>query len=105
MNTQNQPALEVVHFTSNPEVSDEQLITAATAMREILQSWPGFIKRELIKVKDKHWIDVVHWSNSETAMAAQQSAMQSKVCVAYFALMTASEEQMFHGNIVLSQQF
>ncbi|MCP4320587.1 MAG: hypothetical protein GY951_09475 [Psychromonas sp.] len=97
-----QPALEVVHFQSNPEVTDSQRTEAANNMLETLQSWTGFIKRELIKVSDNQWIDVVHWTDSEAAMMAQESAMQSEACLGFCSLMTVSEEQMYHGNIVLT---
>lgn len=102
MSTKIQPALEVVHFQSNPEVTDTQLLEAANNMLSTLQSWTGFIKRELVKVSDNQWIDVVHWADSEAAMAAQENAMKNEFCLAYFSLMTVSEEQMYHGNIVLT---
>ncbi len=102
MPTKTQPALEVVHFQSNAEVTDSQLIEAANNMLETLQSWAGFIKRELIKVSDNQWMDVVHWVDSDAAMLAQENAMKSEICLAFFSLMTVSEEQMYHGNIVLT---
>ena len=100
---ENKIAMEVVHFQTNVGVTAMQLTEAAQAMLATLQSWPGFISRELVEVGDGQWIDVVHWQTAKDAMAAQEKAMQSPVCLNYFSLMQASEEQMFHGNIVLTQ--
>jgi hypothetical protein len=104
MQTNSQQAIEVVHFTSNKEVTDSQLIDAAQNMLSTLQSWDGFIKRELVKVSDKKWIDVVYWKDNKVAMTAQENAMKSEICLAYFSLMTVGEEQMYHGNVVLSHK-
>jgi hypothetical protein len=104
MQTNSQQSIEVVHFTSNKEVTDSQLIEAAQNMLSTLQSWDGFIKRELVKVSDQQWIDVVYWKDNKAAMSAQENAMKSEICLAYFSLMTASEEQMYHGNIVLTHK-
>ena len=98
-----QIVMEVVHFQSNVDVTSIQLIEAAQAMLATLQGWSGFISRELVEIGDGKWIDVVHWQSSEDAMAVQEKAMQTPVCLNYFSLMTVSEEQMFHGNIVLKQ--
>jgi len=95
--------MEVVVFNTKNNVTDQQVTNTATLMLKTMRSWDGFMSRELVKVGDGKWIDVVHWKNPEAAILAQEKAMKSEVCLAFFSLIDEKLQQFYHGEIVLKQ--
>ena len=95
--------VEVVVFKTKDTISSSQLIHSASLMQETLRKWDGFISRELVKVSDTTWIDVVHWENQSAAKSAQEKAMKSSVCLTFFNLIDNKQQQFYHGEILLKQ--
>jgi hypothetical protein len=95
--------VEVVVFKSKQGASEESVRSAAKEMLMTLQSWDGFISRELISVGDGVWIDVVKWQDRGSALAAQRNAKESDSCLLFFSLLEQDGQQIFHGEKVLSQ--
>ena len=98
------PATEVVIFEAREEVSSTALLNAAQVMEKTLQSWNGFIDRELVSLGNGKWIDIVHWQDMASAQAAQEEAMQSEICLTFFSLIKEKNMQMYHGDQVLVQR-
>ncbi len=95
--------VEVVVFKVKDGVSEQSLLNSAKGMLSTLQSWDGFISRELIYIGNQNWIDVVHWRDLKAARAAQQKAMESKSCLLFFSFLEEEGQQLFHGEKVLTQ--
>lgn len=93
---------EVVVFKSKPGVSDQQILSAADGMRTTLSGWSGFVSRDLLKVGNGQWIDIIHWDNMASAQAAQDKAMKCEKCLSFFSLIADEGQQSFHGEKVFS---
>lgn len=102
-NTQTTIATEVVIFEARNTVTNETLLTAAKSMEKTIQSWEGFINRELVELGNGKWIDIVHWQDMASAQAAQEKAMHSEICLTFFSLIKEENMQMFHGHQKLMQ--
>ncbi len=76
--------VEVVMFKVKDGVSEQSFLNSAKGMLSTLQSWDGFISRELINTGNQNWIDVVHWRDLKAARTAQQKAMESESCLLFF---------------------
>lgn len=96
-------ATEVVIFEARDTVTNDTLLTAAKAMEKTIQSWDGFINRELVEIGNGKWIDIVHWQDMASAQAAQEKAMHSEICLTFFSLIKEDNMQMFHGDQKLMQ--
>ncbi len=95
--------VETVIFNASKGVSDKQIVDASIDMKDTVKSWDGFISRELIKTADNKWLDIVHWESHDHAMAAQEKAMKSEVCLKFFALLENESMSMYHGDVKLTQ--
>ena len=95
--------IELAYFKSNQGVQHSQIIKAAQDMQSTISQWPGFISRELVHLEGSNWVDIVHWDNNEAAQLAVESAMQSPVCLNFFALIQSKPSDMHHGEIKLMQ--
>ncbi len=96
-------ATEVVIFEARDTVTNDTLLAAAKAMEKTIQSWDGFINRELVEIGNGKWIDIVHWQDMASAQAAQEKAMHSEICFTFFSLIKEDNMQMFHGDQKLMQ--
>jgi len=96
-------ATEVVIFEARDTVTNDTLLAAAKAMEKTIQSWDGFINRELVEIGNGKWIDIVHWQDMASAQAAQEKAMHSEICLTFFSLIKEDNMQMFHGDQKLMQ--
>ena len=95
--------VELAYFKQKEGVSEKQILSAAKGMEQTLKGWEGFKSRELIHLGDNKWVDVVHWTDKQSAVLAIDKAMQSEVCLTFFALIESREEDMHHGEIRLKQ--
>ena len=95
--------IELAYFKNNPGVQNSQIMKAAQDMQSTISQWPGFISRELVYLEDNSWVDIVHWDNSQAAQMAIESALQSPVCLNFFALIESKPNDMKHGEIKLIQ--
>lgn len=95
--------VEVVVFKSKTGISEQKILSAASGMRDTLESWSGFISRELISLGEGAWIDVVHWRDNDAAQAALQYSMEQESCLLFFSLIEEKGQQMYHGKRVLTQ--
>ncbi len=95
--------IELAYFKNNPGIQNSQIIKAAQDMRSTISQWPGFISRELVHLEGSNWVDIVHWDNNQAAQKAAENAMQSLVCLNFFALIQSKPSDMQHGEIKLLQ--
>lgn len=73
-------------------VDEATLLAASEALQsEFVSKQSGFIRRELVKVKDNQWADIVYWNSLEEAEQAAKNAANSPVCFKYFELMIGED--------------
>jgi hypothetical protein len=89
-------AIEVVLFAVKHGTPDTLLRTKALAVTPVLRMIPGFIDRKFGKSEDGKYIDIVYWTNLETAQKAAEQVMQIPVCLEYFSLIDESTMEMKH---------
>ncbi len=95
--------VELAYFKQNKGVSEQQILKAAKAMESTIEKWQGFESRELVHLGENKWVDIVHWSDMKSAEAAAHKAMNSTVCLTFFALIESTQDDMHHGEIKLKQ--
>ncbi len=84
--------IEWAPFVVADGVDDEELLAASEQLQKgFLENQKGFLKRELLKGKDNHWVDLVYWASEEDAQQAMENAATSPVCMTYFSLMVAAD--------------
>jgi hypothetical protein len=73
-------------------VDEATLLAASEALQsEFVSRQSGFIRRDLVKTKENHWVDIVYWNSPEAAEQAVQNAANSPVCFKYFSLMAGAD--------------
>lgn len=75
------------------EGADEQKVVAASEalQRDFLAKQPGFVKRDLLRIDERRWVDLVVWESRAAVDHAMRAAATSQACHAYFSLMVMNE--------------
>lgn len=90
--TTNATVLEWAPFTLASGAGEADLLRASEALQEgFLARQPGFLRRDLLKGRDREWIDLVWWATGEDAERAMQAAAESPACFEYFRLMAGAD--------------
>lgn len=64
------------------------LMTASDALQAgFLKQQKGFIKRDLVRIGDAKWADILYWDSKESVERAMQEAPQNPAAIRYFQLM------------------
>lgn len=93
MNNQNNPTIEFAPFALAEGVDEATLFAAADALhKEFLSRQKGFIRRDLVRVADGRWADVIYWESRESVEQAMQTAPQNPAALRYFQLMADTGE-------------
>lgn len=88
MSSTNNPIIEFAPFTLAEGVDESTLMAASDALQaEFLTQQKGFIKRDLVRIADDKWADVLYWDNKESVEQAMQAAPQHPAAIKYFQLM------------------
>jgi hypothetical protein len=88
MTMKNQEIIEWAPFTLKEGFDEERLIEASNALqKDFLAAQPGYVSRELLKISDRQYVDMVRWESKELAEKAMTHAMESPACALYFQLM------------------
>jgi len=93
MNDKNHRTIELASFTLAEGVEEETLMAVSDALNaDFLSRQPGFLKRDLVKVADRQWADVIYWESRESVEQAMQHATQNPAALQYFQLMANTGE-------------
>jgi len=88
---QDTSTVEWAPFVTQPHVTKDELITAASKVNlQFLSRQKGYIKRQLVQKGDDQFADIVHWESLADAQAAAEKVMSCESCKSYFALMDMS---------------
>lgn len=84
--------IEWAPFTLVEGTPEETLLAASEALQTaFLDRQDGFVRRDLIRGTDGHWVDLVYWRDEDAAARAVAAAMESPVCHQYFSLMVGAD--------------
>lgn len=96
--------VEWAPFTVVEGTDEQQLLAASEALqRDFLARQAGFLKRELLRVDARRWVDLVYWSSRVAADEAMKAAAASPACHAYFGLMVMEHADPAAGVTILEQ--
>lgn len=80
--------VERASFRVAPGVTETDVLNASDVIQqEFLRHQPGFMRRELLRAGDGHWVDLVEWKDHDSVAAAMAVVSTSAACQAYFGLM------------------
>lgn len=78
--------------------SEAELVAASEQFqREFLSRQPGFLRRELLRLDEGNYLDLIHWRSAADASAVMEYAMESPQCQAYFAVMAMDTDKPDEG--------
>jgi hypothetical protein len=84
--------IEWAPFRLAPGVSEATLLDASERLqREFLERRQGFVRRELLRGADGQWVDLLYWSDEDSANAVMADISTSPACQAYFSLMVGAD--------------
>lgn len=90
--------VETARIRLAARASEADLIAASGRFQTaFLDAQPGFLRRELLKLGEGDYLDLVHWADRQSADAVMELAMNSDPCRAYFALMEMDAHDMGAG--------
>lgn len=86
--------VEWAPFETGEGVDEAALIAASDEFQKnFVSQQPGFIKRELLKGADGHWVDLIYWQSKHDAEQVMQSAGDNEAVRKFFQLMKAADPE------------
>jgi hypothetical protein len=78
--------------------SEADLIAASDRFqRDFLDAQPGFLRRELLRLDEGNYLDLIHWRNAADASAVMEHIADSPSCEMYFAVMDMNPDNPEEG--------
>jgi len=69
--------VEIVSFTAQDNVTDEQILASCEPVNAFLSAQPGFLYRSLAKDEGFGWVDIIYWQDVTTAKQGSSDFMDS----------------------------
>lgn len=95
--------IEIVLFKLNAGADEEAFLEAAQATFDLLESYEGYIKRELTVNEEGTWVDIVHWRDLDTALAAAEKIMADAAGQKFGSFINFETIQMLHTQPKIKQ--
>jgi hypothetical protein len=93
MNSTKNYMIEFAPFTLAEGVDESTLMAASDALQaEFLIQQKGFLKRDLARIADGRWADVLYWDSRESMEQAMQEAANHSAARRYFQLMVSADQ-------------
>ena len=90
--------VETAAFRVRDGITEDQLAAASAAFqRQFLDRQPGFVRRELLKLNDREYLDLVHWRSANDAAEVLEQAANSAACQQYFSVMDQASSELGDG--------
>ena len=96
------PIIELVTFKTKDGITAEQVIKAAEEANAFFENREGFISRNLCRMDDGTWYDILFWENQGQVMAAMLDAPDSTHCFALFSLVDAGSDSVLLFSSLMS---
>lgn len=88
--------VEIVFLRLQPGADEDAFVRAARATTSDLRSMAGYSSRELLRSEDGQWVDIVHWSLRDQALAAAEQFPTLPSAQAFGSLMDGASIRMMH---------
>jgi len=100
----NQPVYEIVVFKAQADVTTEQVLLSAQSIQSTLESYTGYISRDLIQADNDQWVDIVKWESLEDAQFAAEDIMSKPEAATFMTIIDTASINMMHGKLVFTTQ-
>ncbi|MDX1642607.1 MAG: hypothetical protein R3220_12965 [Balneolaceae bacterium] len=100
MKLKNVNAIELVLFKPKPSVSEDEVKNSLTSLNSVLQSYDGFIARQLAKGKEDQWMDLVFWESMQDASFAAEDVLKNEKAIKAFEVIDERQMNFFHSEPV-----
>ncbi len=91
-----QSVIEVVVFETYLGYSKKEVEATLTSLNDIVKLQPGFIKRTTANNGDGKYVDVVYWTDIESAKKAATNVMKNPDAVAVFNVIKPESIEIYH---------
>ncbi len=72
--------VEITQMKLVKGTNPQAFIKAAEKTQPFLQKQAGYVDRELLKIADDQWVDLVHWKTADDARRAGKAMMHDPSC-------------------------
>jgi hypothetical protein len=83
---------------------ERRLRASAARQQEFLDGQTGFLRRDLLSIDERLWVDLLMWQDRLSAEDAMAKAMTSSCCRAYFALMVTEGQSGAADGVVAADR-
>lgn len=77
-------------------------VAANGKVNEWMRKQPGFLKRELSRLEDDSWLDIVHWESAAEAKQAGEKFMTELSDCECMSMIAPDSTRMSHGELHLT---
>ncbi len=91
--------VEMVLFKTNEGISQETAKKAITELNEFVSKQKGFISRKISISEDNQFLDIVYWTDLESAKTASEKAMENPKTLEIFKIMDEKDMVFKHFSI------
>lgn len=89
--------IEIARIKLAVDVSEDELLAASDKFQtDFLSKQPGYLGRDLIRLGDGGYADIIRWERAEAAEAILTKLSASPACRDYFSIMEADGGIAFH---------
>ncbi|MDO5980315.1 antibiotic biosynthesis monooxygenase family protein [Flavivirga spongiicola] len=96
--------VELVLFKTKPEFTKTQVVNAAKNINPVLEKHKGYLSRKLSITEDGQWMDVVYWTDLESAENASKHILENKLAQKYFEMIDDSTVEFNHFNVIIDTE-
>lgn len=81
-------------------MTEKQLIAASEKFQEhFVEEQSGYIKRELLHLEGRKWVDIVYWESKEDAEKVIKASETSPTCSEYFSIMEPFDPKAANNGV------
>lgn len=95
---------EVVVFRLKKGTDEAVFQKDAQATFDLLQSYDGYVDRELGVSEDGTWIDMVTWADLQTALQAAEKLIKNPIGLTFVAHIDPDTTQMVHTQLRITDR-
>ena len=84
--------IEIAKIRLAANVGEDELVAASDRFqKEFLSNQPGYLSRDLVRLGDGGYADIIRWERPEAAVAVLTKLSGSPACRDYFSIMDTDE--------------
>ncbi len=88
--------VEIVLFEANPEYTQQDVQKALASLNDILKLYYGFVQRTTARSGEGKYIDIVYWTDMESAQKAAGDILKNEKASSIFSVIKSESVQMYH---------